>query len=59
MATYERYKIWLKDGTYEVAVATNRNSAIELAVKEKHVKRSNIIAVGKATSKGRLFKVIS
>jgi len=57
MATMERYRIWLKDGTYEVAVATNRDKAIEKAIREKKVKRSNIKAVGKATQRGRLFKV--
>jgi hypothetical protein len=57
MTTYERYRVWLKNGTYETAVATNRDLAIEITIKEKHVKRSDITAVGKATSKGKLFKV--
>lgn len=57
MATYERYRIWLKNGSYEVAVARNRDEAIRKAIKEKGVKESQIVAVGKATSRGRLFRV--
>ena len=57
MSNYERYRIWLHNGKYEVAVAKNRDDAIKIAIKEKHVKRSDIVAVGKATSKGKLFKV--
>jgi hypothetical protein len=59
MSNYERYRIWLKDGSYEVAVAQNREDAITKAIKEKHVDESKIVAVGKATSRGRLFKVLS
>lgn len=54
--TLERYRIWLKNGRYEVAVAHNRFDAIDIAINEKNVKESDIKAVGKATSKGRLFK---
>lgn len=53
--TWERYRIWLKNGKYEVAVAQNRNDAVEIAIRNKDVKRSQIKAVGKATSRGRLF----
>jgi len=56
MASYERYRIWKKDNTYEVAVARNRDEAIGIAI-GKGVKRNQIKAVGKATSRGRLFKV--
>jgi len=52
---YERYRIWLKNGKYEVAVAQNREEAVEIAVKVKGVKRAQIKSVGKATSRGRLY----
>jgi hypothetical protein len=52
---YERYRIWLKNGNYEVAVARNKEEAVEIAVRNKGVKRSQIKAVGRATSRGRLF----
>ena len=55
--TMEVYRIWLKNGTYEVAVESNRERAINKAVREKNVNREDIVAVGKATSRGRLFKV--
>ena len=53
---FERYRIWLKDGSYVVAVAKNRDAAVSIAVHEKGVNADDISAVGKATSKGRLFK---
>ena len=53
---YERYRIWTKNGKYEVAVARNRDEAVEIAIKNKGVNRSQIKSVGKATSRGRLFK---
>ena len=56
MGSLERYRIWLKNGKYEVAVARNRDEAVEIAVREKGVKRKQITFVGKSTSKGRLFK---
>ena len=56
MGSLERYRIWLKSGKYEVAVARNRDEAVEIAVREKGVKRKQIHMVGKATSRGRLFK---
>lgn len=52
---WERYRIWLKDDTYEVAVAQNRDQAVAIAVNEKGVDKSQIVKVGKATSRGRLF----
>ena len=55
MARYERYRIWLKNGKYEVAVARNKDEAVEIAVRNKGVKRSQIKSVGKATSRGRLY----
>lgn len=54
--TYERYRIWKKNGRYEVSVAHNRVDAVEIAIRDKGVKREEITAVGKATSRGRLFK---
>ena len=54
--TWERYRIWLKNGKYEVAVAQNRYDAVEIAIRNKGVKRNQIHSVGKATSKGRLFR---
>lgn len=52
----ERYRIWLKNGKYEVAVANNREEAVRVAVETKGVDRTQIKSVGKATSTGRLFK---
>lgn len=54
--SWERYRIWLKNGKYEVAVAQNRDDAVEIAIRNKGVKRNQIKLVGKATSRGRLFK---
>jgi len=54
--SWERYRIWLKNGKYEVAVAQNRDDAVEIAIRNKGVKRNQIKFVGKATSRGRLFK---
>jgi len=54
--SWERYRIWLKNGKYEVAVAQNRDDAVEIAIRNKGVKRNQIKSVGKATSRGRLFK---
>jgi len=54
--TWEAYRIWLKNGKYEIAVAENRHDAVEIAIKNKGVKRKQIKSVGKATSRGRLFK---
>jgi len=54
--TWEAYRIWLKNGKYKVAVAENRHDAVEIAIKNKGVKRKQIKSVGKATSRGRLFK---
>ena len=53
---YERYRIWLKNGKYEVAVARNRVEAVGKAISEKSVVESQIEFVGKATSRGKLFK---
>ena len=55
MTKYEAYRVWTKDGKYEVVVATNRVSAVNRAVLERKVKREDIKAVGKATQHGRLF----
>lgn len=52
----ERYRIWLKNGRYETAVAQNKEYALAIACREKGVKRSDIVGVGKATSRGRLYK---
>ena len=46
----------VKNGKYEVAVAHNKEDAVDVAVLENKVKRSEITHVGKATSRGRLFK---
>ena len=56
MSSFEAYRVWLKDGTYVIAVEQNRQRAVNLAVREKGVKRSQIKAVGRATSRGRLYK---
>ena len=53
---WERYRIWTKDDKYEVAVARNKCEAVNIAIREKGVKEEDIKAVGKATSRGRLFK---
>lgn len=51
----ERYRVWLKDDTYEVAVVHNREEAIDHIIARHGVKEKNIVAVGKATNKGKLF----
>ena len=55
MVKWERYRIWLKNGRYAIAVAKNREDAVEIAVRDKGVRRENIRKVGKATSKGRSY----
>ena len=51
----ERYRIWMKNGKYEVAVANNRHQAVNVACREKGVNRSEITKVGRAHSRGKLF----
>lgn len=53
---WERYRIWKNDGTYDVAVARNKCEAVTIAIKEKGVDEDDIKSVGKASSRGRLFK---
>jgi hypothetical protein len=56
MARKERYRIWLKNGKYEVAVAKNRDDALGIVLR-RGIKATSIKSVGKATSRGRQFKV--
>lgn len=56
MASYERYRVWLKDGTYEVAVALNRDEAVGIVI-GRGIPRRKLKSVGKATQRGRLFKI--
>lgn len=55
--TLERYRIWKTDGTYEVITAHNRQQALAEGMRRFNLSESQIKAVGKATSRGRLFKV--
>ena len=56
MASSERYRIWLTDGKYETAVALNRDEAVGLVI-GRGIPRRKLKAVGKATQRGRLFKI--
>jgi len=56
MARIERYRIWLKNGKYVVAAAKNRDAAVRKAI-EEGTKLSSMKSVGKATSRGRQFRI--
>lgn len=55
--TLERYRIWKANHTYKVVAAHSRSEALSEAIRRFKLRKSEIRFVGKATSRGRLFKV--
>lgn len=53
-----RYRIWKKDGTYEVAVANNRQDAIDEVMERYHLTEDKLSSASIVSSKNtRMFKI--
>lgn len=40
-----RYRLWKKDGTYEIGVGTSKDSAKDYAIARKKIKESQIVNI--------------
>ena len=55
---FERYRIFKKDGTYEVVVATNRKMAVEEALSKFNLRREELKSISIVASRNtRVYRL--